>query len=110
MVNNERTVQTRKSSSEQQQQNAGRIPSRPKCVCKFADWFNHCKCTALHSAIWLTVLALKQIRKSRCSQTKKLYVAIQIQAFWRKPKVLTRFITSKCKTQNGKNKACSVKV
>ena len=38
MVNNERTVQTRKSSSEQQQQNAGRIPSRPKCVCKFADW------------------------------------------------------------------------
>ena len=73
MVNNERTVQTRKSSSEQQQQNAGRIPSRPKCVCKFADWFNHFKCTALHSAIWLTVLALKQIRKSRCSQTKKLY-------------------------------------
>ena len=51
MVNNKRTVETRKSSSEQQQQNAGRIPSRPKCVCKFADWFNHCKCTALHSAI-----------------------------------------------------------
>ena len=38
-INNERAVRTWKPSSEQKIC-FERIPSRPKCVCKFADWFS----------------------------------------------------------------------
>ena len=52
MVNSKRTVRTRKSSSEQQQQNALREFLQGQNVfVKCADCFNHCKCTPLYSAI-----------------------------------------------------------
>ena len=108
-MNNERAVRTWKHSSEEKKC-FERIPSRPEIVCKFADQFSSVFLSLqMYCRVFRNLADSSNVKtnqenmifsiqkKNKQTKTKNNYthVAIQVQAFWRKPKKLRLFTRNK---------------
>ena len=79
-------------SSEQEKCFEG-IPSRPKCVFEFVNWFSSVfQCLQMHCHIFCHLADSSSIKTNQeiviFRQKKYTHVAIQVQGFQRKPKKL----------------------
>ena len=78
------------------------IPSRPEFTCKFVNWFSSIfQSLQIHCHVFCDVADSSSVKTNQeimifTAQNKKYrHLAIQVQAFWRKPKKLRLFSHSK---------------
>ena len=77
------------------------IPSRPEFACKFVDWFSNVfQSLQMHYRVFCNLADSSRVKTNReisifTAKQKCTHVAIQVQAFLRKPKKLRLFSRNK---------------